>query len=120
VLIIDDEMALGRVFPRLLKPHQVTVVAHARDALARIAAGETYDLILCDLMMPEMNGMEFHDALQRLHPEIAARVVFMSGGAFTPGASAFLEGMPNRRLDKPLDVARLRRLVEASVSEGKS
>ena len=120
VLVIEDEPAIGRVLPRLLKPHLVTVVSRAREALARIAAGETYDTILCDLMMPEMNGMEFYDTLLRLHPAIAARVVFMSGGAFTPGATAFLERVPNERIDKPIDIPGLRRLVAASLRQSKS
>jgi CheY-like chemotaxis protein len=120
VLVIEDEPAIGRVLPRLLKPHLVTVVSHAKEALARIAAGETYDMILCDLMMPEMNGMEFYEALLRLDPAIAARVVFMSGGAFTPGATTFLERVPNRRIDKPIDIPSLSRLVAASLGERKA
>jgi CheY-like chemotaxis protein len=112
VLVVEDEEALGRVLPRLLAPHHVTVVTRAREALARLDAGDTFDTILCDLMMPEMTGMEFYDALLRLRPDLVARVVFMSGGVLTPGARAFLEGVPNPRIDKPFDIAGLRRLVE--------
>jgi CheY-like chemotaxis protein/anti-sigma regulatory factor (Ser/Thr protein kinase) len=116
VLVIEDEPALGRVLQRLLAPHRVTVVTRAKEALIRVAAGESFDLILCDLMMPEMTGMDFHAELSRAFPEIAARVVFMSGGAFTPGAREFLEATPNRRIDKPIDTVRLRRLVEEALT----
>jgi signal transduction histidine kinase len=117
VLVVEDEAALGRMLPRLLAPHDVTVVDRAADALARIEAGETYDTILCDLMMPEMTGMDFYDALLRQHPEVAARIVFMSGGVFTPAARAFMERVPNRRIDKPFDRESLRRLVDQSIGK---
>jgi signal transduction histidine kinase len=116
VLVIEDEPALGRVLQRLLAPHRVTVVTRASEALGRLAAGESFDLILCDLMMPEMTGMDFHAELSRSFPAVAARVVFMSGGAFTPGAREFLETTPNRRIDKPIDTARLRQLVEEALA----
>jgi signal transduction histidine kinase len=116
VLVIEDEPALGRVLQRLLAPHRVVVVTRAREALERLAAGAKFDLILCDLMMPEMTGMDFHAELARTSPEIAARVVFMSGGAFTQGAREFLETAPNLRIDKPIDTVRLRRLVEEALA----
>jgi PAS domain S-box-containing protein len=111
LLVVEDEPALGRVLPRLLSPHRVTVVERGAEALARILAGERFDVILCDIMMPEMTGMEFHRELSRVRPEIAARVVFMSGGVFTPGVRSFLDEIPNRRIDKPLDIDALRRLI---------
>jgi CheY-like chemotaxis protein len=115
VLVVEDEAALGRVLPRLLFPHQVTVVERAADALTRVLAGEAFDIILCDIMMPEMTGMDFHRELIRLRPEIAERVVFMSGGVFTPGVRSFLEEIPNRRIDKPLDIDALRRLIQEAL-----
>jgi CheY-like chemotaxis protein len=87
-------------------------VTRASDALARIRAGESFQLILCDVMMPEMTGMDFHAELGKTHRAVADKVVFMSGGAFTASARWFLESIPNRRLDKPIDIGRLRRLVE--------
>jgi two-component system cell cycle sensor histidine kinase/response regulator CckA len=117
VLVVEDEPALGRVLPRLLAPHQVTVVERGAEALARILADEPFDLILCDIMMPEMTGIDFHRALARVRPEIAARVVFMSGGVFTPGVRSFLDEIPNRRIDKPLDIASLRRLVQDALRD---
>ena len=114
VLVIEDEPALGRALPRLLAPHRVTVVGRAREALSLIGAAAPFDLILCDVMMPEMTGVDFYAELTRLHPHLRDRVVFMTGGAFSAGARDFLESVPNRRIDKPLDAAALRLLIEGA------
>jgi CheY-like chemotaxis protein len=114
VLAIEDEPAVGRTIQRLLIPHRVTVVTRAREALARIVAGEHFDVILCDVMMPELTGMDFHARLREARPDLADQVIFVSGGAFTPRAREFFEKIPNPRIDKPIDAARLRSLVEAS------
>ncbi len=112
VLVIDDEPALGRVLPRLLAPHSVTVVERARDALERLRTGGRFDVILCDVMMPEMNGMQFHQELVRDRPDVARRVIFMSGGVFSPALRDFFDALPNRKLEKPLDLPALRRLID--------
>jgi signal transduction histidine kinase len=114
VLAVEDEPAVGRAIQRLLVPHRVTVVTRAREALARIIAGEHFDVILCDVMMPELTGMDFHAQLREARPDLADQVIFLSGGAFTPGAREFFEKIPNPRIDKPIDAARLRLLVEAA------
>jgi CheY-like chemotaxis protein len=112
ILVIEDEPALRRVLPRLLAPHSVTVVERATDALERLRTGGRFDVILCDVMMPEMDGMQFHQELARDRPDIARRVIFMSGGVFSPTVRSFFEGLPNRRLEKPLDIPALRRLID--------
>ncbi len=102
VLMVDDEPALGRSTQLLLAPrHDVVPVTRAREALQRLAEGERFDVILCDLMMPEMNGMEFHAELARSAPEYLARIVFMTGGAFTDQARQFLEGIGRPHIEKP-------------------
>ena len=85
----------------------------ARQALEWIAAGSRFDLILCDMMMPLMAGMEFHMRLATLAPEQADRTVFMTGGAFTPRAREFLARLPNLRLEKPFDLAHVLAMVDA-------
>jgi nitrogen-specific signal transduction histidine kinase len=104
VLVIDDEPMLCSAVERILRPHHdVVLTTLAAEALPRLEAGERFDLILCDLMMPRMNGMDFHAALQRLRPDLTGRVIFLTGGAFTPQAKAFLDRVPNRRVDKPFN-----------------
>ena len=104
VLVIDDEPMLCSAVERILRPHHdVVLTTLAAEALPRLEAGEQFDLILCDLMMPRMNGMDFHAALQRLRPDLTGRVIFLTGGAFTQQAKAFLERVPNRRVEKPFN-----------------
>ncbi len=112
ILVVDDEPLLCRLMERALADeHEVETFTRARDALARIAAGERFDLVLCDLMMPEMTGMEFHQALLESAPDQAERTIFLTGGAFSPGAGEFLARVPNQRLEKPFDLRSLRALI---------
>ncbi len=111
VLVVDDEAALGKVFHRILQEHDLTVVTRARDALDRLALGETFDVIFSDLMMPEMSGMDFFEEAARRFPTAAERMVFITGGAFTPDAIAFLAGTRNKKLEKPFDPETVRALV---------
>ena len=73
--------------------------------------GEGFDLILCDLMMPDMTGMDLYAAIRAAAPEQASRMIFVTGGAFTPRAIEFLDTVTNLRLDKPFDLRNLRALV---------
>ena len=72
-------------------------------------------MVLCDLSMPVVSGEQLYARLRAVAPEQAARVVFVTGGAVAPGAREFLEASTNERLDKPIDVARLRALVRRYV-----
>ncbi len=112
VLIVDDEPRLCAILARLLgSEHDVTTFTSAAAAVERIASGQRFDVIFSDLMMPGMSGMELHAELTRLAPRQAARVVFLTGGAFTPKASDFMGTVRNRFLDKPFDYAVLAALA---------
>jgi PAS domain S-box-containing protein len=112
LLVVDDEPMVAVVLQTLLAAeHEITVQTCAQDALRNIQEGARYDLILCDLMMPTMTGMDLHQELAGFAPDQAARMIFMSGGAFTPGARAFLERMPNDRVEKPFHLAGLKALI---------
>jgi PAS domain S-box-containing protein len=112
VLVIDDEPAIGRAMSRILRDdHDVFVVSDAREAMPRIAAGEDFDIILCDLMMPGMTGMQFFDSLTESSPELARRIVFVTGGAFTALTEEFLRTTSNATMNKPVDPSALRRMV---------
>lgn len=116
ILVIDDEPMVARSLGRVLEQdHDVTIVLDAGDAHRRVVGGERFDVILCDLMMPRMTGMDLHAELLRAVPQQAAQMVFLTGGAFTPGARAFLDGVPNDRLHKPFDMQELRSLVKVRV-----
>ena len=70
-----------------------------------------FDLVFCDLMMPELTGMDFHEELARAAPELVAKTVFLTAGAFTSKAQAFLENGDIPRLEKPFDAQVLRAMV---------
>jgi CheY-like chemotaxis protein len=115
VLRVDDEPLVGRAVARILSPpHRVTVVTSGEEALERLSR-ERYDVVLCDLMMPGLTGMDLHQRLEERWPELAARVIFLTGGAFTEGAQAFLARVPNPRLEKPFEPGGLRQVVAAAL-----
>ena len=111
ILVVDDEARICELLRQALQPHDVVSETDAGLALARLLRGEPFDLILCDMMMPQMTGAEFHTRLQEAVPALADRVVFMTGGAFTAGARDFLQRVPNARLEKPFDLPVLLALV---------
>jgi PAS domain S-box-containing protein len=114
VLVVDDEIAIGNTLRELLEPeHEVTAVTSGADALERVRRGEEYDVVLCDLMMPQMTGMEVYDRLREVAPGVEARVVFMTGGAFTTRASDFLARIPNRRVEKPFSITAVEQVVRS-------
>ena len=115
VLVVDDEPAVGFAVRRVLRGHEVAVVTTAQEALDILATGKEFDVILSDVMMPGMSGIEFYAALARLHPRMASRVVFVTGGAFTPESNAFLDRVSNERLEKPFDLHDLRAMVQKFV-----
>jgi two-component system, NtrC family, sensor kinase len=104
VLIIDDDALTRSLIERTLRiEHEVVTVSGGREALSLLERGARFDVVFSDLMMPDMTGMELHAALERLSPELAARVVFLTAGAFTSGAQRFLEQTANACLEKPFD-----------------
>jgi signal transduction histidine kinase/CheY-like chemotaxis protein len=105
VLLVDDEPQLLRALRRVLQSGaDVEVASSAGEALDVLDRMEPPDVVLSDLMMPDGSGMDLHRALEERDPELAARVVFMSGGIFTPDAQAFRERVDNLFLDKPVSV----------------
>jgi CheY-like chemotaxis protein len=113
LLIIDDEPLLGDMLAGTLSDHcQVEVVTTAVAALARLYGGRQYDVVLCDLMMPAMDGIEFHRILSVKMPQEADRIVFMTGGAYTARTDAFVRRVHNVVLDKPVDLDMLLALIE--------
>jgi PAS domain S-box-containing protein len=112
VLVVDDEAQLVVALTAILEDEfEVRSATSAREALGVLRAGARCDVVLCDLMMRDMDGAEFQAKLAGVAPDLRARVVFMTGGAFTPDARAFLDRTTNPCLAKPLDVELLRRVL---------
>ena len=112
ILVIDDEPAICASLKRLFaRHHAVTTVTTAMAALTLFNSGERYDVVLCDLMMPEMGGIDLHQEVTRVAPDQAIKFVFMSGASLSSHAATFLAAMPNTLLHKPFDMRRLAELV---------
>lgn len=117
-MVVDDEPLVGRAVKRVLVGQaDVLCVTSAREALEMLSAPQAHvDLVLCDLMMPDMTGQEFWNALRARHPSIARRLIFLTGGVFTEETESFLRQTSCPHLLKPFDVGELRSLVAARVA----
>jgi PAS domain S-box-containing protein len=117
ILIIDDEVTLLRAMQHILEDdgHEVVCLERASAALSLLDQGESFDLIISDLMMPTMTGMDLYAQLQANHPAMASRVLFITGGAITRGAAIFLETVPNPRLEKPFKITQLCTVVRKAL-----
>lgn len=118
VLVVDDEPVVGKSLRRLLPEHDLALVTSAAEALSALEADPDYDVVLCDLMMPETSGVELFRVLEARFPALARRVVFITGGAFTPEASAFLRTAGTPVLEKPFDLGKLRAVVSGRPAHG--
>jgi signal transduction histidine kinase len=112
VLVVDDEPLVGAAVRRALSgDHDVAVVGGGREALERLSA-EEFDAVVCDLLMPEITGMDLYEQVRARFPRLADRMVFVTGGAFTPAARRFVEENRERCLEKPFEMAALREMVQ--------
>jgi CheY-like chemotaxis protein len=107
VLVVDDEPSIGRLIRTLLGHHDVVVMSSAEQALGRVREGDSFDVIVCDLMMPTMTGMDLYEHVENERPGLQERFIFITGGAFTERATSFLARIENPRLDKPFAIADL-------------
>ena len=119
LLVVDDEPYICTAIQRLLRrEHRVTALTTVREALALLETGERFDVILSDLMMPEQNGEDFYKELHRVAPDQAKRMIFMTGGAFTPRSEEFLRSSPVPQVAKPISLEMLqgaiRQVVDAT------
>ncbi|HJL34133.1 MAG TPA: response regulator, partial [Polyangiaceae bacterium LLY-WYZ-15_(1-7)] len=115
VLIVDDEPGMSRTLAIALgEEYEVVTAQGGAEALRRLEAGERFGVILCDLMMPGVSGMDVHGALAQWAPDQAARMVFMTGGAYTEQAADFLDG-GHPTLRKPFFIDELRLTLRQQV-----
>ncbi len=118
ILIIDDDDLVLRGLGRLLSiEHEVVTASGGAEGLAILKDDRKFDVILCDLMMPVTDGPEVYATLQARSPELLPRVVFCSGGAFTPRARAFVDSVPNELLGKPMRRAELLEVIAKRIGD---
>lgn len=102
LLFVDDEPLVLRSLRRMLAEHDVDTAQTVSEALRRLREDPDYDLIFCDMMMPEMDGTVFYSELGRQTPALLERVIFCSGGAFTSNTKRFLEHSTRPLVEKPM------------------
>jgi CheY-like chemotaxis protein len=118
VLVIDDEVAVGRTIQRLLGDrHEVVALASGAEAIELMRSGADFDVILCDMSMPEVTGIDVYVRATESRSELADRFVFMTGGSFAQSTREFLDRSLNETIDKPFDLAVLRAVVRARVPQ---
>lgn len=119
VLAIDDEALLLKAFQRMLvSHHDIETKLGAREALRRFSEDRDFDVVLCDLQMPDMSGVELYQAVKQQWPDLAERFIFITGGAFSPEARRFLEEADIACINKPFQLRELLELIEARVGDG--
>jgi CheY-like chemotaxis protein len=119
ILIIDDEPLLGQTLRfAFQEKHDVEVIASGREAVERLATDHDYDLVLCDLMMPDVSGEHVYRAVSEHTPGLLPRFVFMTGGAFTERAQEFLAQFPGRQLEKPFNIDEVELLLAELAAPG--
>jgi signal transduction histidine kinase len=118
VVVIDDEPLVGRSIRRALRGHEVRIFSSGQEAIDELCSDEPFDLIFCDLMMPELSGMEVYGTVCARRPDLASRFVFMTGGAFTMQAREFLRATPRVCLEKPFELDQIRELVRDLAGAG--
>lgn len=112
VLVIDDDPGVTSTLYAMLEAHHdVTSVNDAREGLNLLLGPTEFDIVFCDLVMPELSGMELYCAVELNQPLRLERIVFMTGGVFTPEAHRFLARVPNARIEKPFSLARVEQLL---------
>jgi len=113
ILIIDDERLVGRSLCLCLSDeNEVLFESDAAVGLGRLLAGERFDVVLCDVMMPGIDGVEFYSRLAETMPEVASRIIFMSGGFLSERVRLFFDRVPNLLLMKPFETDALRAYIE--------
>ncbi|MET0412227.1 MAG: response regulator [Polyangiaceae bacterium] len=118
LLLIDDEPLVLRALRRMLSEHAVVIANGGNEALEKLAGRADYDLIFCDLMMPEMDGTEVHDAIKRRFPQLLARFVFFTGGALTSRTRAFIEQSTQPLVHKPMTRATFSAISRRVLAQG--
>ena len=103
ILIVDDEPFVAATLAALLDSDDVTLAGSGEHALERLLADDPYDVVICDLMMPAMNGIDLYERVRELRPGVERTFIFMTGGAFTARGTEFLQSFPNPCLEKPFE-----------------
>ncbi len=111
ILLVDDEPNVRRSLMRMLRGYQVITAATGREAIEALQT-HAFDAVICDLVMPDLDGVDVYEALEASRPDLLDRVIYTSGGAYTPRAAAFVANREIRFVEKPIHPQRFVELLE--------
>ena len=112
ILFVEDETSLHRAVRRVLNDHELVFAISGREALAILARDAAFDLIVCDIVMPDVSGIEVFEWIRDSRPELMSRLAFMTGGVRSDEALAVLRQSGRPIIEKPVEASTLRRLVD--------
>lgn len=118
VMVVDDDPPVAQAVALELTSYEVTVVSSGQAALDVLQRDDAFDVVLCDVSMPQMTGIDLYEAVEARHPALASRFVFMTGGGLTERTRAFLDHVTNARIAKPFYGDTLHCLIEAVAKNG--
>lgn len=117
VWVLDDEPMVGQIIARALQArYDVWVAREPGELFARLEAGEKFDVCCCDLMMPQMTGMEVRARIAAGWPQLLPRMIFVTGGPSSKDGLEFISRPEVTLLDKPFDIENLRSAVQSVLS----
>jgi CheY-like chemotaxis protein/two-component sensor histidine kinase len=120
LLIIDDEVLVARAVRRVFdKEFRVEIALDGSTALEKLRKGD-YDVVLCDVMLPGISGLDVYRQVRLENEPLARRFVFATGGLFSQELSESVRRLSNMIVEKPFDPAELRRVILAAVPEPRS
>jgi two-component system NtrC family sensor kinase len=117
ILIIDDELGVQRALSRVLQRsgHDVTTANNGQEGLAAIEE-RSYEVILCDMRMPDLDGPGFYRELEHRHPRLLSRIIFLTGDTLSPEAQAFFAEVDCPRLLKPFNAQKIRQAIQQALA----
>jgi signal transduction histidine kinase len=120
LVAVDDEALLLKAYRRMLiDHHDIETRLGAREALRLFEEDRAFEIVLCDLQMPEISGAEFYSMVKERWPGLAQRFIFITGGAFSPEARRFLDDAVIACIHKPFQVDELLELIESRVASAR-
>ncbi len=117
VLIVDDETGVGRALQRVLRHYEGVIATTGEEALAQLHGGE-FDVVFCDVNLPDIDGLTVFERARALRPPLAHRFVFITGGVLDGGLAAAIERSGAPVVEKPFDLRRVRDIVEQIAGPG--
>lgn len=118
VLVLDDEAAIAELLTEMLKLLGYDVSACLRPGEALDLLGrESFDLVLSDFRMPEMNGKAFHGRVQVMNPALAKRIIFLTGDTVSDETQLFLKSTGNPHISKPFQLANIQQVLKDTLAQ---